>query len=238
MGKRVIGYRIAENQRTETGEWILARSVMANAIGGFTFNALARLQEGSTHVSGIHLRVPGLHNVRNALATLGVVSLLGYKLNEAANALAEFTGTGRRFDIKGEAGGVTVIDDYAHHPTEIRATLDAARARYPTRRIWAVWQPHTYSRTRTLFDEFSASFNEADEVIVSEIYAAREPKQDFSAVEVVKAMYHGSATFIPELNEISAYLLAHLKPGDVLIVMSAGDADRISTDVLASLQSK
>lgn len=236
LQKRVVGYRIAENQRTEAGEWVLAQNVMANNLGGFTFNALIRLSGGANYVSGVQLRVPGLHNVRNALAALAVMGLLGLDVKAAARALGEFKGTGRRFEIKGEANGVIVIDDYAHHPTEIRATLDAARARYPSRRIIVVWQPHTYSRTRTLFDEFVVSFAEADDVIVSEIYPAREAPQDFSARQVVQAMYHRSARFIPTLTEICNHLLSHLKPGDVLIVLSAGDADRVSAEVLTQLK--
>jgi UDP-N-acetylmuramate--alanine ligase len=235
-GKRVVGYRIAENERTEAGEWVLAQHVTANNLGGFTFNCLTRLNGKPDYISGIQLRVPGLHNVRNALAVLAVVGLLGLDLRAAAKALGEFKGTARRFELKGEANGVVVIDDYAHHPTEVRATLDAARARYPSRRIWAVWQPHTYSRTQTLFDEFVIAFNEADEVLVSEIYAAREPKQDFSAKQVVEAMHHRSARFIPTLTEISNYLLSHLNPGDVLLVLSAGDADQVSANVLARLK--
>lgn len=238
MGKRVIGYRIAENHKTETSEWVLAQNVMANNLGGFTFNVITRLQSGSDYVSGIQLRVPGLHNVRNALAALGVTSLLGYPVRDAAKALSSFTGTGRRFEVKGDANGVIVIDDYAHHPTAIRATLDAARARFPAKRIWVVWQPHTYSRTKALFSEFAGSFGEADEVIVSEVYASREPQQAFSAEEVVRAMVHKSAHFIPDLPAISDYLLSHLKSGDVLIVMSAGDADQISAEVLARLPSR
>ena len=236
MGKRVIGYRIAGNENTEQGEWVLAQNVMANAQGGFTFNALIRLHSGSYTIPAVQLRLPGLHNVRNALAALGVAGVMGFDLQAAAKALATFKGTARRFEITGEAAGVTVIDDYAHHPTAIRATLDAARARYPTKRIWAVWQPHTYSRTQTLLNDFAESFGEADEVIVSEVYASREPKQDFSAQKVVKAMVRDSAHFIPTLAEISTYLISQLKPGDVLIVMSAGDADQVSAQVLAQLQ--
>lgn len=236
IGKRVVGYRIAENQKTEAGEWILAQNVNANNLGGFTFNAITRLLSGPDNISGIQLRVPGLHNVRNALATLGVAGLMGYNLKEAAKALSEFKGTARRFEIKGQAQGITVIDDYAHHPTEISATLDAARARYPASRIWAVWQPHTYSRTQTLFNDFVAAFSEADEIIVSEIYAAREEKQAYSAEKVVQAMNNPSAHFIPSLTEISNYLVTQLKSGDILIVMSAGDADRVSAEVLAHLK--
>jgi len=236
MGKRVIAYRIAESDRTENGEWVLAQSLVANAQGGFTFTALVRLGTGQVAVSGVQLQVPGLHNVRNALAALAIVALMGLPLEQAAKSLAEFRGTARRFEIKGEAAGVIVIDDYAHHPTEIRATLDAARARYPASRIWAVWQPHTYSRTRALFDEFALSFGEADEVLVSEVYAAREPKEDFSAADVVLAMRRSSAHFISELSDIGNYLVSHLKPGDVMIVLSAGDADKVSAAVLAHLR--
>jgi UDP-N-acetylmuramate--alanine ligase len=132
--------------------------------------------------------------------------------------------------------GVTVVDDYAHHPTEIRATLAAARTRYRTHRIWAVWQPHTYSRTQTLFKDFAAAFKDADEVVVTEIYAAREAKQDFSSKQVVDSMNHSSAHFIAELKDVSNYLVSNLRPGDVVLVLSAGDADQVSTEVLSRLK--
>jgi UDP-N-acetylmuramate--alanine ligase len=160
---------------------------------------------------------------------------MGLPLQQAADALSEFTGTGRRFEVRGERKGVTVIDDYAHHPTEIRATLAGAKARYPGHRIWAVWQPHTYSRTQTLFMEFSRAFADADEVLVTEIYASREAKQDFSSAEVVSAMPHSSARYTGSLEDTTKYLLEHLRSGDVLLVLSAGDADQISTDVLEKL---
>ena len=110
----------------------------------------------------------------NALAALAVAHQLGLSPAQAGLALGEFQGTGRRFEVRGEADGIVVIDDYAHHPTKIRATLAAARLRYPGRRIWAVWQPHTYSRTRLLLAEFAAAFEQADEVVVTDIYPARE----------------------------------------------------------------
>jgi UDP-N-acetylmuramate--alanine ligase len=127
------------------------------------------------------------------------------------------------------------VDDYAHHPTEIRATLAAARARYPSHRIWAVWQPHTYSRTRALFKEFTSAFSDADEVIVTEIYAAREPEQGFSSKQVVEAMSR-PAHFIAGMAEVSDYLINNLRPGDVLLVLSAGDANQISIEVLTRLK--
>jgi UDP-N-acetylmuramate--alanine ligase len=202
-----------------------------NKNGGFTFSACV-VSEDVT----VALQVPGKHNIRNALAVLTVSRLLGLDLAAAAQALGEFRGTGRRFEVRGEADGVTVIDDYAHHPTEIRATLAAARTHYPGRRIWAVWQPHTYSRTQTLFDEFAHSFGDADVVLVTEIYAAREPKQDFSSKQVVEAMQHPSVHFTASLKETSDTLISHLLPGDVLLVLSAGDADQVSINVLEHLK--
>jgi UDP-N-acetylmuramate--alanine ligase len=236
VGRRVISYRVAESHRTESGEWMLAMNMTPNQYGGYTFNAILRLFGALQYLSGAQLQVPGLHNVRNALAALGVIGLLGLDIRHAAQALAEFKGTGRRFEVRGEANGVTVVDDYAHHPTEIRATLEAARVRFLNRRVVVVWQPHTYSRVQALFDEFVHAFKDADEVIVSEIYAAREAKQDFSAEKVVKAMKHPSARFMGSLTDISSYLVSHLKPGDALLVLSAGDADQVSAEVLARLK--
>jgi UDP-N-acetylmuramate--alanine ligase len=184
------------------------------------------------HVS---LQVPGIHNVRNALGALSVIATMGLSFQLAATALNQFTGTGRRFEVRGEKRGITVIDDYAHHPTEIKATLAAAKVRYPNRRIWAVWQPHTYSRTQTLFYEFTRAFNDANHVLVTDIYAAREKTQNFSAAEVVSAMPHPSAKFTGLLDNTTKYLLKNLRGGDVVIVLSAGDADQISANVLKGL---
>jgi UDP-N-acetylmuramate--alanine ligase len=128
--------------------------------------------------------------------------------------------------------GITVIDDYAHHPTEIRATLSAARCRYPDQQIWAVWQPHTYSRTQQLFDEFKDAFSDADHVIVTEIYASREKEQEYSSSEVVKQMNHPDARQIAELGDVADFLKKNLQSGDVLLILSAGDADQISRDVM------
>jgi len=123
----------------------------------------------------LSLQVPGEHNVRNALATLAVAGCLELSRQDAARALSEIRGAGRRVDVRGEVDGITLVDDYAHHPTEIRATLAAARRRFAGRRVWAVWQPHTYSRTRTLQDDFVAAFDDADRILVTDVYPAREP---------------------------------------------------------------
>ncbi|MCE1251990.1 MAG: UDP-N-acetylmuramate--L-alanine ligase [Anaerolineae bacterium] len=186
----------------------------------------------------ISLPVPGEHNIRNALAVLGVCHQSGMDLNRVAAALAGFSGTGRRFDIAGTVGGITLIDDYGHHPTEIKATLQAARSRYGSRRIWAVWQPHTYSRTQTLFKNFIEAFSDADRVVVTEIYAAREASTGFSANQLVNAMSHTGKHFVPDLASAEAYLQENLQSGDVVLVLSAGDANLISAHLLEHFKQK
>ncbi len=235
QGRRVVAYCLQSELTVHSPYWMQARDLRANERGGVSFHAYTNVGDRLRRVS-VALQVPGEHNVHNALAALTVIALLGFSLEGAAEALSGYLGTGRRFELRGEVNGIAVYDDYAHHPTEIRATLAAARARHPDRRIWAVWQPHTYSRTQALFHEFVRAFFDADEVIVTEVYAAREPKQDFSAAQVVEAMEHPSARFIPELDAVSAYLLEHLRPGDVVLVLSAGDADQVSARVVAGLK--
>jgi UDP-N-acetylmuramate--alanine ligase len=200
--------------------------------GGYAFD----IYRSDTFLEQISLRVPGEHNVLNALAAFAIAHQLELALPAAAKALSEFRGTGRRFEVLGEARGITVIDDYAHHPTEIRATLSAAAARYPGRDLWVVWQPHTYSRSKTLFDDFAASFGDAQHVIVTEVYPSREPIDPyFSAQQFIQAMQHQDAHFVAGLPEVTSVLFARLEPGDVLLVLSAGDANQVSAQVFASL---
>ena len=231
MGIKTIAYGFNKKLPCVDDQFAMAQELKPNDAGGFTFTTIIN-QQSTTVI----LSVPGQHNVLNALAALTVVDLLGLSQAEAAKALGKFTGAGRRFEVRGEINEITIIDDYAHHPTEIRTTIEAARARYGTRRIWVTWQPHTYSRTRTLFNQFTHSFVDADEVIVTEIYRAREPQQDYSAEQIAKAICHPSTYFIPTLPEVSDYLITHLRPGDVLLVLSAGDAEQVSAQVLAHLQ--
>ncbi len=237
-GKNVIGYGVQGDNTINSPLWVMARELKANQRGGFDFVASSNLDSTGPGSVDVSLQVPGKHNVRNALAVLAIIDVLGLPREKAARALGEFTGTGRRFELRGEVDGISVFDDYAHHPTEIMATLEGARARYPDRRIWAVWQPHTYTRTKTLFLEFARAFKDADQVIVTEVYAAREPKEEFSSAEIVSTMPHLSARYIESLPEVTTYLLQHLKPGDVVLVLSAGDADQVSTDVVKGLQER
>ena len=204
---------------------------------GYAFDVFFSSQRPT--IKSISLIIPGEYNVLNALAAIAVADQSGLPLDAAINALTEFSGTKRRFEILGEVSGITVIDDYAHHPTEIQATITAARDLYPNRELWVVWQPHTYSRTQTLFDSFAVSFENADHVVVPEVYRSREPiDPDFSAQQVVHAMRHRDANFVPELKDLSNFILARIKRGDVLLVLSAGDADQVSAQVLACLRQK
>ncbi|HCK66446.1 MAG TPA: UDP-N-acetylmuramate--L-alanine ligase [Anaerolineae bacterium] len=232
-GLNVLSYSVQGEMTINSPQWLQARTVKPNTRGGFDFSAMTNLDLSAT--MNVSLQVPGEHNVRNALAALSVAAMLGLPLDQAANALSEFTGTGRRFEIRGEKNGIVIIDDYAHHPTEIRATLAGAKARYPNSRIVAVWQPHTYSRTKTLMMDFAKAFSDADEVLVTEIYASREGTQDFSSAEVVSIMPHASARYTGSLSETKEYLLKHLRSNDVVLVLSAGDADKLSGELLKEL---
>ena len=226
-GKPVISYGLDEG-----ADW-QAREVSVNALGGSDFTVWRQDRRLGT----ISLRIPGRHNVLNAVAALAVADHLDVPFAVAAEALADFTGAERRFEQKGESCGIIVVDDYAHHPTEIRATLAAARQRYPERAIWAVFQPHTYSRTKALLEEFAASFADADHVIVTDIYAARERDTlGVSGVQVVERMVHPDARHIGGLREVADFLLLHLQPGDVLITLGAGDGYLIGEWVLAGLE--
>jgi UDP-N-acetylmuramate--alanine ligase len=203
--------------------------------GGFSFQVTNEKRE----IASMSLMVPGKHNVQNALAAIAVADLLSLPHAEAAEALSTFQGTGRRFETIGESHGVTIISDYGHHPTEIKATLSAARYRFPERKIWAVVQPHTYSRTKLLFDEFTESFREADGVLMTEIFPAREPVDEtFSSRKIVDAMVHPNVSFAESISEAVNFLLFHLRPGDVMLVFSAGDADQICSRVLVELETK
>jgi len=184
----------------------------------------------------LNLQVPGEHNIRNALAALAVIHKLDLPLQEAANALSEFKGTQRRFDILGQADGVTIIDDYGHHPTEIKATLQAARQRFPQSRIWAVWEPHTYSRTMTLESDFISALNHADKVIITKIYAAREIDPGYSPKRITDALPGNKGQYIADFEDVQTYLLKNLEKNDVVLVLSAGDAPQISKQTLAGLK--
>jgi UDP-N-acetylmuramate--alanine ligase len=186
----------------------------------------------------IHSPLSGNHNVQNVLAAVAVTSrFVNVPFDEVARAVETFKGTGRRFEIVGEKDGVIVIDDYAHHPSKIRATLQAARSRYPNHTLWAVWQPHTYSRTQTLMDDFATSFDDADHVIVTEIYAAREaPIMGVTGETIAAKIKHKNVNFSTSLDATVTLLVEKVQKPAIIVVMSAGDASRIARDYLAEIK--
>ncbi len=213
-------------------EW-RAEKVRPNSSGGVDFLAM---RDGGG-LGWVRLQMPGDHNASNAMAALAVADFLDVPLRVAKSALAEFRGVERRFEIKGEAGGVTVVDDYAHHPMAIRAVLQAARQRFPHRSLWAVWQPHTYSRTRALFEGFAQAFDGADHVIVLPIYAAREKETlGVSSADVVEAMRHSDARYAGSLEEALVWLGTEAQLGDVVLTLGAGDGDKVGEWLLEALE--
>lgn len=231
----VPAYATGLSYGTKPGAVYQAMNLETRA-GKIHFDVIKNLAGRTTELAkDVHLSIPGQHNVLNATAALSVADLLGLDLISATHTMATFQGSGRRFEVVGEPDGITLVDDYAHHPTEIAATLAAARSRYPSNRIWAVWQPHTYSRTRLLADHFAESFRQADEVIVTEIYASREKKEDYSSAQVVGMIKGTPAVFMSSLKNATDHLLEHLKSGDVVVVLSAGDADQINQQLLKRL---
>ena len=183
----------------------------------------------------LNLSVPGLHNLRNAVAALGVVEVMGGKLEPAAAALNEFQGVGRRFERLGEFAGVAVVDDYAHHPSELSATLSAARQAFPGRRLVAVFQPHLYSRTAAHGQAMGQALAAADLVIVTEIYPAREqPIAGVSGQQVADAAERAGADarFEPTRAEVGRTVYQALRAGDVVLTLGAGDITRVAPELV------
>lgn len=185
------------------------------------------------------LPMVGHHNVQNAVAAIAVADDVGVPVEKMQQAFSTFEGVQRRFTVRGEAGGVTVVDDYGHHPAEVRATLEGARRAFPDRRIVAAFQPHRYTRTRDLLDEFATSFNESDVLLVTDIYAAsEEPIPGVSGealAEAVRACGHRDVAFVPGRAELAQVLREQVRPGDLVITLGAGDVGQCGGELLAML---
>lgn len=198
------------------------------------------VQEAGRTLVEIEIGVPGLHNVRNALAAFAAARHAGAELDAVVRGLASFHGVARRFEEIGEAAGVLVVDDYAHHPTEIAVTVAAARAAYPERRLVVAFQPHLYTRTRDFAVEFGAALAAADQVWVTGIYPAREePIPGVTGELVVAAARSAGApavSYLPELATMAAGIAETLRPGDLLVTMGAGSITEVAPAVLALLR--
>lgn len=192
------------------------------------------LHDSAGEASSFTLKVPGLHNVSNSLAAIALADWLAVDRSVTSDALAAFSGTARRFEYKGSVGGVTIIDDYAHNPTEITATLSAAK-KYSRKTLWCVFQPHTYSRTKALLKDFAQALSLADKIVLADIYAARETDtlgvSSRTLQEEIEKLGH-ECYYFPSFDEIENFLLENCINGDLLITMGAGDVLKIGESLL------
>jgi len=224
---RVVPYGLTK------GAEFFAENLLRKDVGGFSF----LLQYPGEPVGSFETGLAGIHQVRNALAAIAVASVLGLPQEAVRDAVARFRGVQRRFQHVGDAAGVTVMDDYAHHPTEVRATIAAAVQRFPGRRLVCLFQPHTFSRTQYLLDGFRACFQGVDELLIAETYAAREePTAGMSARELAEVLDNPPARYVGSLDEAPAAVLAVLRPGDIFFTIGAGDVDRVGPEVLEGLK--
>lgn len=214
---------------SEKANW-RAENIVHEADGRNSFD----VYHNGAFFTTIHLHIPGEHNITNALAAIAASAFLGAAPEDCVKGLHHYTGTERRFQLKGKKDGITVIDDYAHHPTEIKAALAAAQnVQHNT--TWCVFQPHTFSRTRFLFDEFGEAFGDAYEIIIADIFAARETDDGtVSAAQLADriAQTGKSARYVGDFAAIEAYLREHCKSGDLLMTVGAGDVYKIGENFL------
>jgi UDP-N-acetylmuramate--alanine ligase len=188
----------------------------------------------------VALPMPGTHNVLNALGVLAVADFVALPFEVYSRALSQFEGVARRFTVRGEVGGVTVVDDFGHHPAEVRATLSGAKAAFAGRRVVAAFQPHRFTRTRDQLDEFARAFHDADEVAICDIFAAGEkPIEGVSSevlVRLAQEAGHPAITYIPRREDLAAWLDAQARPGDLVITLGAGNIQLVCNEVIALLE--
>lgn len=225
-GVQVVTYGTDPGADVRVGPW----RPSAGRTGGTTW-----LQEGGGPRVELTLAVPGEHNALNAAAAWSVARLLGVGAAAAAAALGSFAGTGRRFEDRGSAGGVRVVDDYAHHPTEVAALLRAARQEAGAGRVLVLFQPHLFSRTKAFADEFAAALDLADVVVVTEVYAAREDPDPLVSGAMVVDRMHGAGTFVADRTAAAQHLGSCARPGDLVLTVGAGDVTELAPVVLAAV---
>ena len=182
------------------------------------------------------LTLPGNHNKSNALAVINLARHLNIPDVVITSVLSAFTGTGRRMELLGEKNNIKVYDDYANHPSSFSATISAVKQLYPKSRLWAIIEPHTYTRLRVMLSELPAAFSQADEVIVSKIFASREiDPGDFTGADISSALHHPHSQYIPKFSDIASFIKTEAKSGDIILVMGSGDSYQLSRQILASL---
>ncbi|PIY97275.1 MAG: UDP-N-acetylmuramate--L-alanine ligase [Candidatus Kerfeldbacteria bacterium CG_4_10_14_0_8_um_filter_42_10] len=230
---KIIWYGLKGKQLNWKGEKI----TYADNLMRFTANNLAAKEKVP-----VELKILGAHNALNCLAAIAVLDHLKIPYDAFKKSLFDFQGSQRRFEKRGEIGGVMVIDDYAHHPTAVKATLDTARSVFPNRRIWAIFEPHTFSRTKATINQLAQSFGSADQVIIPDIYPAREKskKGNVTASMVVDEIKKNQQNvyYLPTKEKVLAYLVKETRPQDVVIVMAVGNFNQIADLLLERLSSK
>ena len=194
-------------------------------------------------IGDFSLKIPGAHNILNALAAIALASKLEIKLGVTREVLGEFEGVNRRFQVKGNKNNIMVIDDYGHHPTEVKATLEGLRSIYPdrSRKVWCIFQPHQYSRTKFLLEDFAHSFTEADTVIIPDIYAVRDSKKDIAGVSseiLVKEInkIQNQAVYLATFEEVTDFLKENVKSSDIVITIGAGPVYKVGEMFLNQLR--
>lgn len=205
---------------------------------GCTFIAWHHAKE----LGEIYIPLPGTHNVLNALAVLAICDSLKIPFDTVVEALGNFEGIQRRFTLRAEIGGVTIIDDFGHHPTEVKATLQGARAGFAGQRVIAVFQPHRYTRTKDQFQEFARAFYDADKVIICDVFSAGEAPIEGATSEAlakaVQANDHEDVSYVPKREDLAAALADVVRPGDVVITLGAGDIQLTCNDLIQALEAK
>lgn len=196
----------------------------------------------ATELGEVFVPLPGTHNVLNTLAVIAICQGLDIPFKDVVSALADFEGIQRRFTLRAEIDGVTIIDDFGHHPTEVKATLQAARAGFSGRRVFAIFQPHRYTRTKDQFHEFARSFYDADKVYICDVFSAGEAVIEGATsealVKAIAANDHKDVNYIAKREDIAAKLATELQPGDVVITLGAGDIQLTCNDLIEVLEAK
>lgn len=227
---RAVSYGL----RNPNAEWF-TENISQKGVDGYTFVVKC----GKQTIGTFETRLPGIHNVSNALGAIAVGSILGLPARAIRESVAEFRGVRRRFQPVGEAAGVTVMDDYAHHPTEVRATLAAARERFPGQRLVCLFQPHTYTRTQYLLEGFRTCFADCDLLLIADTYAAREdPSAGMDAAQLAREIAEPPARYAGSLEQSAQTAAEMLEPGDVFFTIGAGDVEKVGPMVLEALKKR
>lgn len=235
-GIKIIGYGLTPPPvNLQIDHHLMAISPDSNKLGGSDFG----IEWDGERFPPLQSAIPGRHNIQNVLAAVAVGRSLHLPYADYTQGLLDFTGIARRFEIKGMVNDITIIDDYAHHPTEIATTLEAARKRFPHGRIWAVWQPHTFTRLKLYYTPFQHCFEAADAVIVLDVYRSRD-REDYglTAATFAPTVAHPDVRHIGPFAEAATYVNSRLMPHDAVVIMNAGDATLLGDMILDRLRER